>query len=174
MRAARRAADRAAAAAHEARLAHLGHRSGGVADGLSAALGRRADASGPALAAAEARRAAEGSTPSFCMHIAMRLTGAVSPRPVGAVTQDAAAHGDTCSLARWSLSCIRLFVGRHVQAAAAEARSALAALLVAADGRRRCEFLEAVVAGVHAAALFFERGHEARTSCLRCSLPRPP
>jgi hypothetical protein len=49
-----------------------------------------------------------------------------------------------------------------MQAAAAEARSALAALLVAADGRRRCEFLEAVVAGVHAAALFFERGHEAR------------
>lgn len=46
------------------------------------------------------------------------------------------------------------------QAAAAEARAALAALLAAADARRRCDFLEAVVSGMHAGLLFFERGHE--------------
>jgi len=94
VRAARRAADRAAAAAHEARLAHLGHR-GGVANGLSAALGRRADASGPALAAAEARRAAEASAPCFCIHVVMHLTGAATgwvTRPLGPATPRPVRH----------------------------------------------------------------------------------
>ncbi|KAK9825863.1 hypothetical protein WJX81_005479 [Elliptochloris bilobata] len=93
VQAARRACDERAAAAHEARMLHLGHR-----DGLHAAMSRRGDASGPAVEAAEA--------------------------------------------------------------AAGEARAALAALLAGVDARRHCDFLEAVTAGMHAGLLFFERGNE--------------
>lgn len=48
LQAARRVCDERAAAAHEARMLHLGHR-----DGLQAALSRRGDASGSAVEAAE-------------------------------------------------------------------------------------------------------------------------
>ena len=48
------------------------------------------------------------------------------------------------------------------QAAAGDARAALAALLVGVDARRRCDFLELVTAGMLAGLLFFERGHQAR------------
>ena len=52
-----------------------------------------------------------------------------------------------------------------LQAAAGDARAALAALLVGVDARRRCDFLELVTAGMHAGLLFFERGHQARKRC---------
>lgn len=51
---------------------------------------------------------------------------------------------------------------QYPQAAAGDARAALAALLVGVDARRRCDFLELVTAGMHAGLLFFERGHQAR------------
>lgn len=78
-------------------------------------------------------------------------------------------HADEPHLLRLSPTPHRFSHESAGQAAAAEARAALAALLAAADARRRCDFLEAVVSGMHASLRFFERGHEVSRASGLCA-----